>query len=42
MTKVTPFLMFEGRAEEAMNLYAGLIPDSKIIKITHYGEEIHK
>src|ERR1700722_4686774 len=36
---VTPFLMFEGRAEEAMNLYVSLIPDSRIIDIKRYGPD---
>src|SRR5689334_19123535 len=36
-TSVRPFLMFEGRAEEAMNLYVSLIPDSEIISINGYG-----
>ena len=30
---VTPFLMFEGRCEEAMNFYVGLIPGSRIVEI---------
>ncbi|QOV09671.1 VOC family protein [Viridibacillus arvi] len=37
MTKVTPFLMFQGNAEEAMNYYVSLIPDSKVLHITRYG-----
>lgn len=37
MQKVTPFLMFEGNAEEAMNYYTTLIEDSKIISISRYG-----
>ena len=37
--KVRPFLMFEGKAEEAMNAYVALIPDSKIIDIDRYGAE---
>ncbi|MGE7919625.1 VOC family protein [Viridibacillus sp. NPDC093762] len=37
MTKVTPFLMFQGNAEEAMNYYVALIPDSKVLHITRYG-----
>jgi predicted 3-demethylubiquinone-9 3-methyltransferase (glyoxalase superfamily) len=36
-TSVTPFLMFEGRAEEAMNLYVATIPNSKIIDVQRYG-----
>ncbi|WP_369899630.1 VOC family protein [Bacillus manliponensis] len=37
MQKVTPFLMFEGNAEEAMNYYTSLIEDSHIINISRYG-----
>ncbi|MHC2794496.1 putative 3-demethylubiquinone-9 3-methyltransferase (glyoxalase superfamily) [Mesorhizobium jarvisii] len=37
MTKVTPFLMFEGKAEEAMALYCETIPGSNILDITRYG-----
>ena len=36
MAKVTPFLMFQGNAEEAMNYYTALIEDSKILNITRY------
>jgi predicted 3-demethylubiquinone-9 3-methyltransferase (glyoxalase superfamily) len=31
-----PFLMFEGRAEEAMNFYVSLIPGSRILEIVRY------
>ncbi|WP_027166749.1 VOC family protein [Mesorhizobium sp. WSM3224] len=37
MTKATPFLMFEGKAEEAMILYCETIPDSQVLDITRYG-----
>jgi predicted 3-demethylubiquinone-9 3-methyltransferase (glyoxalase superfamily) len=37
--KIRPFLMFEGKAEAAMNAYVGLIPDSEIIEISRYGSE---
>jgi predicted 3-demethylubiquinone-9 3-methyltransferase (glyoxalase superfamily) len=36
---VTPLLMFEGKAEEAMNFYVALIPDSHIIDIKRYGAD---
>lgn len=36
-TQVTPFLMFEGKAEEAMNLYVSLFPDSRVSSISRYG-----
>ncbi len=31
--------MFEGRAEEAMNLYVSTIPNSRIVEIKRYGAE---
>ena len=34
---VTPFLMFEGSAEEAANLYVSLFRDSSIRTIERYG-----
>lgn len=34
---VRPFLMFEGRAEEAMNLWVSLVPGSEIVEITRWG-----
>ena len=34
---ITPFLMFEGAAEAAMNFYASLFPGSTIDSITRYG-----
>jgi len=37
--KITTFLMFEGDAEEAINFYVSLFPDSEITSITHYGPE---
>jgi predicted 3-demethylubiquinone-9 3-methyltransferase (glyoxalase superfamily) len=39
MEKVTPFLMFEGNAEEAMNFYTSLVQDSKINSISKYGAD---
>ena len=35
--QIRPFLMFEGRAEEAMTFYVSLFPDGRIIDITRYG-----
>lgn len=37
--QVTPFLMFEGRAEEAMSFYVSLFDDSKVESIARYGPE---
>jgi predicted 3-demethylubiquinone-9 3-methyltransferase (glyoxalase superfamily) len=36
-TKVQPFLMFEGKAEEAMNFYVSLFPGSEVSDIVRYG-----
>lgn len=38
-TQLTPFLMFEGRAEEAIGFYVSLFPRSKIDMLTRYGPE---
>lgn len=35
--QVTPFLMFEGRAEEAMRLYVSLFENSEIESLVRYG-----
>lgn len=36
---ITPFLMFQGRAEEAMNHYVSLFEDSRIDHLTRYGPD---
>ncbi len=36
-TSVASFLMFEGKAEEAVRFYTSLIPNSKIIDMKLYG-----
>ena len=33
---VRPFLMFEGKAEEAMNTYVSVVPGSEIIDVKKY------
>lgn len=38
MSKVTPFLMFQGQAEEAINHYLSIFEDSKIISLVRYEE----
>jgi predicted 3-demethylubiquinone-9 3-methyltransferase (glyoxalase superfamily) len=38
MTSVTPFLMFEGRAEEAMNFYVSLFRGAKIEMLERYAD----
>jgi predicted 3-demethylubiquinone-9 3-methyltransferase (glyoxalase superfamily) len=37
MQKVTPFLMFDGNAEEALNFYVSVFPDAEIVTISRYG-----
>ena len=37
--KVTTFLMFNGEAEAALNLYMNVFEDSEVLAITKYGEE---
>jgi predicted 3-demethylubiquinone-9 3-methyltransferase (glyoxalase superfamily) len=39
MQKITPFLWFDGKAEEAMNFYTSIFKNSKIESISHYDEE---
>ncbi|VVB89065.1 3-demethylubiquinone-9 3-methyltransferase [uncultured archaeon] len=39
MQKITPFLWFDGKAEEAMNFYTSIFKNSKIVSIMRYGEE---
>lgn len=34
MQKITPFLWFDGNAEEAMNFYLSIFGDSKIVSVT--------
>src|SRR6185437_8350160 len=36
MQKITTFLMFEGKAEEALNFYTSLFKDSKVVNISRY------
>ena len=37
MQQITTFLMFEGKAEEAMNFYTSLFPNSEILAISRFG-----
>ncbi|SCF10194.1 Glyoxalase superfamily enzyme, possibly 3-demethylubiquinone-9 3-methyltransferase [Micromonospora viridifaciens] len=37
-TAVTPFLMFEGAATEAMNFYVSLFDDGEILSVTPHGD----
>jgi len=36
--KITPFLWFDGNAEEAANLYVSIFKNSKILSVSRYGE----
>ncbi|MEY2413416.1 MAG: hypothetical protein QOD84_2022 [Acidobacteriaceae bacterium] len=38
MQKITPFLWFDGKAEEVMNFYTSIFKNSKIGRVTRYGE----
>jgi predicted 3-demethylubiquinone-9 3-methyltransferase (glyoxalase superfamily) len=39
MQKITPFLWFDGKAEEAMNFHVSIFKNSRIVSVTRYGEE---
>jgi predicted 3-demethylubiquinone-9 3-methyltransferase (glyoxalase superfamily) len=39
MKKITPFLWFDNKAEEAMNYYVSIFKNSKVLGVTRYGEE---
>jgi len=36
--KITPFLWFDGQAEEAMNFYVAIFRNSKVGSVTRYGD----
>jgi predicted 3-demethylubiquinone-9 3-methyltransferase (glyoxalase superfamily) len=38
MPKITPFLWFDGQAEEAATFYVGIFPNSRIVTMARYGE----
>lgn len=38
MQKIIPFLWFDDKAEEAANFYTSIFKDSKIERVTHYGD----
>ncbi len=38
MQKIVPFLWFDGKAEEAMNFYVSIFKNSKVVRVTRYGE----
>jgi predicted 3-demethylubiquinone-9 3-methyltransferase (glyoxalase superfamily) len=38
MQKISPFLWFDDQAEEAMNFYVSIFKNSKVGKVTRYGD----
>ncbi len=38
MQKITPFLWFDGKAEEAMKFYISIFKNSKMVSVTRFGE----
>ncbi len=38
MPKITTFLSYEARAEEAVELYVSLFPDSRVLHVSRYGD----
>ena len=38
MQKITPFLWFDGRAEEAMNFYTSIFKNSRIVNVMRCGD----
>src|SRR5882672_9857251 len=38
MQKISPFLWFDGKAEEAMNFYVSVFKNSKVVSVSRYGE----
>jgi predicted 3-demethylubiquinone-9 3-methyltransferase (glyoxalase superfamily) len=39
MNKITPFLWFDDKAEEAMNFYVSIFKNSKVLDISRYGKD---
>jgi len=39
MNKITPFLWFDDKAEEAMNFYISIFKNSKVLNISSYGKD---
>ena len=42
MQKITPFLWFDGQAEEAVRFYTSIFRNSKVGRILRYSEEVAK
>src|SRR5947199_4336790 len=39
MQKIVPFLWFNGNAEAAMNFYVSIFKNSKVVRVSRYGDE---
>ena len=39
--KITPFLWFDGNAEEAVNFYTSIFKNSKVTKVARFGDNPH-
>ena len=40
MKKITPFLWFDDQAEEAMKFYTSVFPNSRVLGISRYGDDV--
>ncbi len=40
MKKITPFLWFDDQAEEAMDFYLSVFPNSRVLNISRYGDDV--
>lgn len=38
MHTITPFLWFDGKAEEAMNFYVSIFKNASVVRVTRYGD----
>ena len=38
MQKITPFLWFDGKAQEAMDFYTSIFKNSKVVSVSRYGD----
>ena len=38
MQKITPFLWFDGKAQEAMEFYTSIFKNSKVVSVSRYGD----
>ncbi len=38
MEKITPFLWFDNNAEEAMNFYVSVFPNSRVLGVSRFGD----